>query len=138
MEPDAFASEELQRDDIAVVPYSKTRAAKVSSLVLLAIALVLSVFLVWQMYGPGLAFIGFYKDMKLGSLSFLTMLVVSSAFLWTLALLAVAGIAKEFLVRDRKVTLIINAIHVFIVLAATDAFYKGFVETIKAIGKAGS
>jgi len=125
VEPGVPKGEEELRGDAAVVSYFGTRAAKVSSLVLLAIALVLSVFLVWQVHASSSAFIGLYKDMKLGGLPLLTRLVISPAFRWTLVLLAGAGLLKEILEQNRKVTIAVNGIHILVVMIFIDTYYRG-------------
>jgi len=125
MEPNALEREEAQRDDAVVVSYFETRAAKVSSLILLAIALILSVFLVWRMHASGSTFTRIYADMKLGDLPLITRLVNSPAFWWTLALLAGAGLLKEILEQNKKVTIAVNVIHILVVMIFFAAYHSG-------------
>ncbi len=109
-------------------PYSATRAARVSSLILLVIALVLSGPLAWQIHSSAGAF---GTALGQGSLSLATAFVISPTFRWTLALLAVAGVVKEFLVRDRTATLVANLIHVLIVPGAAEVYYREIIQGLR-------
>lgn len=91
------------------------------SRILLVLTCVASVIAAWSMAGVTGTVRGFIVDL-LGSsdaLPFPTKVVLSGALHWTLLLLLIASVAKEFLLKDKRLCAIINGAHLFVVCLAS-------------------
>jgi hypothetical protein len=119
---------------------SETRAARIASLIFLALVLVESVF-VFLRFGSSEAYLSLFEETGMPLPSF-TMLFVSPALTAAvrvgIALLAVAGIVKEFAVPNRTATLIANRCHLVLLWIASGlhsmAMKLPFVSVMPQIG----
>ena len=94
---------------------SKDRRLHIHSVVLLAFSIIYSAFVLLRMIGASGSFEQMFLELNV-KLPLLTRIVLSPAFTWTIALLALANVVKEYLVKDKKATLIANAAYLAVVL----------------------
>jgi len=114
-EPDIPMEDVAEPEDVGLYPRSaaEERAARISSLVFLFVALLVSVhtsLVVFGIISPCSAgeFARMFQGMKLADLPLITRIVISPVFIWGLPALTVAVIVKEFVVRNKTATLIAN------------------------------
>ena len=113
------------------------RCFKICSAILLSLSLVYSLFVMLRIWQTGAAFRQMFLELNF-PLPFLTGLALSPAFTWTVPLLALANIAKEFLIRNRITTMIANGVCWAIVIALHQVYvmavFHPLLRMIQAMG----
>ncbi|MHC4198873.1 MAG: hypothetical protein ACYSU0_02715 [Planctomycetota bacterium] len=118
----------------------ETETARICSLIVFALALLASAQVLYMV----LALVPILRDFfeEVGpdfALPVMTMVVLSPAFRTTVVLLALASIVKEFTVKNRRTTLVINGVHLLAAFAAqwlvTAALLRPLIDLMKALGE---
>jgi len=99
---------------------SKDRRLHIHSVVLLAFSTIYSAFVLLRVIGASGRFERMFQDLNF-ELPFPTRIVLSPAFAWTIVLVALANVVKEYFVQNKRATLIANAAYLAVVLVVHQA-----------------
>lgn len=98
--------------------FSETRAARICSLIVFAVAMLVSVQIPYMILAGVPVLRDLFEDIGPGfALPVTTRIVLSPMFLSAIVLLALGSVAKEFAIKNRRTTLIINGVHLFLLSA---------------------
>lgn len=120
------------------IAYAETRAARVSSIVALVIAVSYSTyaFLFMQLQIP--RFMKWFADFN-ATLPMITRVVASPFFVYSLPVVIVAAVIKGFVVKNRLVTLVLNGIVILIAMTEVALLHAGLfapmMSAMSAIGE---
>ncbi len=100
------------------------RAYSICSLMTLLSTLTLSVFVAYRIFGSRDRFDNMFGSLDV-QLPWPSVVVLSSWYAWLIPTLAALSIAKELLIKDRRISLICNGIHLFSVIVLWQLYVDG-------------
>jgi len=110
----------------------------ICSITAFVIALILSAAVFFTIIGVGESFQAMFHEMG-AELPLATTIVISPMFWQILLVLAAGGVLKEFLIRDRLITLAINGLHLCLVVALTNfcmlALFLPLIKLMETMGQ---
>jgi hypothetical protein len=107
----------LQEADVPAAPsFAETREGGVCSWIVFALVMVYTARIMDFQLRKVPIFYEVFHELAI-DLPAMTLCMFSRAFLWGVAILAAAGLAKELLVRNRLVTLAVNGVHLVLLVA---------------------
>lgn len=94
--------------------FTETQAARICSLIVFAIAMLVSAQILYMIQTGVPALVDVFEDFGPSiALPVTTRIIVSPMFRATIALLALGSVVKEFVIKNRRTTLIVNGVHLF-------------------------
>lgn len=118
-------------------PSSRDAAFRLGSLIALAASLLVSAFVTYEIVRSRGAFCGIFRDF--GSEPPLVWLVFSGWYPWVLPVLSVIGIVKEWILKNRRATMIWNGIHFLAAIVVWQIYVEGafgpIVDLFRRIGQ---
>ncbi|MEN6498892.1 MAG: hypothetical protein ABFD16_31685 [Thermoguttaceae bacterium] len=125
-------------ESLDVLPGSPgwTAAFRIGSRIMLAVTLLLTMLATYQIFRSRDGYSRIFSDF--GALPPLTRVVLSHGYSWILPALGVIGIAKEFLLKNARVTLAWNGVHLAVAIVVWRLYVVGvfgnFADLIKRLG----
>ncbi len=111
--------------------FAETEAARICSLIVFAIVMLVSAQILYMIQTGVPALIDVFEDFGPSiALPVTTRIVVSPMFRATIALLALGSVVKELAIKNRRTTLIVNGVHLFVLFALQELIRAGLFQPL--------